>query len=109
MNRRRVESASAELHVMPHFPASEFIRSVREMRLDYIADALLDVLQKSRIAMAIPTPQTIFTRDILGNFVCNTLAEATASGPFDVIIIGGGRSTSCAGPMPSTRPCPAQV
>ena len=40
--------------------------------------------------MAIPTPQTIFTRDILGNFVCNTLAEATASGPFDVIIIGGG-------------------
>jgi hypothetical protein len=40
--------------------------------------------------MAIPTPQTIFTRDILGNYVCNTLAEAQASGPFDVIIIGGG-------------------
>ena len=40
--------------------------------------------------MAIPTPQTIFTRDILGNYVCNTLAEAQTSGPFDVIIVGGG-------------------
>jgi len=40
--------------------------------------------------MAVPTPQTIFTHDILGNYVCNTLAEAMASGPFDVIIIGGG-------------------
>src|SRR5262245_49346784 len=40
--------------------------------------------------MAVPTPQTIFTRDILGNYVCNTFAEAMASGPFDVIIIGGG-------------------
>src|SRR5215469_9825206 len=40
--------------------------------------------------MAVPTPQTIFTRDILGNYVCNTLAEAQASGPFDAIIVGGG-------------------
>src|SRR6266567_4882017 len=40
--------------------------------------------------MAVPTPQTQFTRDILGNYVCNTLAEATGSGLFDVIIIGGG-------------------
>jgi Domain of Unknown Function (DUF1080)/GMC oxidoreductase len=40
--------------------------------------------------MAIPTPQTQFTRDILGNYVCNTFQEATNSGPFDVIIIGGG-------------------
>src|SRR5262245_43159576 len=40
--------------------------------------------------MAIPTPETQFTRDILGNYVCNTVAEAAASGPFDVIIIGGG-------------------
>ena len=40
--------------------------------------------------MAVPTPQTIFTRDILGNYVCNTLAEAQTSGPFDVIIVGGG-------------------
>src|SRR5262245_24767255 len=40
--------------------------------------------------MAIPTPETQFTRDILGNYVCNTFAEATGSGPFDVIIIGGG-------------------
>ena len=40
--------------------------------------------------MAIPTPQTQFTRDILGNYVCNTLAEATGSGLFDVVIIGGG-------------------
>jgi hypothetical protein len=34
--------------------------------------------------MAVPTPQTIFTRDILGNYVCNTLVEAQASGPFDL-------------------------
>src|ERR1700720_3877624 len=62
-----------------------------EMRLDNTADALLHLLQKrSRTAMAIPTPQTIFTRDILGNSVCNTLGEAQASGPFDVIVIGGG-------------------
>ena len=40
--------------------------------------------------MASPTPETQFTRDILGNYVCNTFAEATSSGPFDVIIIGGG-------------------
>lgn len=40
--------------------------------------------------MASPTPQTIFTRDILGNYVCNTFAEAVNSGPFDVVIIGGG-------------------
>jgi len=30
--------------------------------------------------MAVPTPETQFTRDILGNYVCNTLAEATNSG-----------------------------
>ena len=40
--------------------------------------------------MAVPTPETQFTRDILGNYECNTLADATNSGPFDVIIIGGG-------------------
>jgi choline dehydrogenase-like flavoprotein len=40
--------------------------------------------------MAITTQQTIFTRDILGRYVCNTFSEATQSGPFDVIIIGGG-------------------
>ena len=40
--------------------------------------------------MAVPTPQTIFTRDILGNYVSNSFAEALASGPFDAIIIGGG-------------------
>src|SRR5438552_4775697 len=40
--------------------------------------------------MASPTPQTQFTRDILGNYVCNSFAEAQSSGPFDVIIIGGG-------------------
>ena len=40
--------------------------------------------------MAVPTPQTQFTRDILGNYICNTLTEATNSGPFDVVIIGGG-------------------
>jgi 3-keto-disaccharide hydrolase/GMC oxidoreductase len=37
-----------------------------------------------------PTPQTIFTRDILGNYVCNSFSDAAQSGPFDVIIIGGG-------------------
>jgi hypothetical protein len=40
--------------------------------------------------MAIPTPETIFSRDILGNYICNTFSEATNSGPFDVIIVGGG-------------------
>ncbi len=40
--------------------------------------------------MAVITPETQFTRDILGNYVCNTFAEAQQSGPFDVIIIGGG-------------------
>lgn len=30
--------------------------------------------------MAVPTPETQFTRDILGNYVCNALAEATSSG-----------------------------
>src|SRR5690349_17633599 len=40
--------------------------------------------------MAVPTPQTIFSCDILGNYVYNTFAEAIASGPFDMIIIGGG-------------------
>lgn len=36
------------------------------------------------------SPETIFTRDILGRYVCNTFTEAMNSGPFDVIIIGGG-------------------
>jgi choline dehydrogenase-like flavoprotein len=40
--------------------------------------------------VAITTPDTIFTHDILGRFVCNTFTEATQSGPFDVIILGGG-------------------
>lgn len=40
--------------------------------------------------MAVPTPETIFSLDILGNYVCNTFAEAVNSGPFDVIVIGGG-------------------
>jgi len=38
----------------------------------------------------IPTPETPFTRDILGNYVCNSFSEAQNSGPFDVVIIGGG-------------------
>src|SRR5947209_4388840 len=36
------------------------------------------------------SPETIFTRDILGRYVCNTFTEAMNSGPFDVVIIGGG-------------------
>ena len=35
------------------------------------------------------TDQTQFTRDAMGRYVCNTFAEALASGPFDVIIVGG--------------------
>jgi hypothetical protein len=40
--------------------------------------------------MAITTEQTSFTRDILGRYLCNTFSEAVQSGPFDVIIVGGG-------------------
>src|SRR5438093_10386356 len=40
--------------------------------------------------MAQPSPETVFTRDVLGRYVCNTFTEAQESGPFDVIIIGGG-------------------
>jgi len=40
--------------------------------------------------MAITTEDTSFTHDILGRYVCNTFDEARKSGPFDVIIIGGG-------------------
>jgi hypothetical protein len=36
------------------------------------------------------TDQTQFTRDVMGRYVCNTFAEAVESGPFDVIIVGGG-------------------
>lgn len=36
------------------------------------------------------TPETIFSRDVLGRYLCNTFAEAAASGPFDVVIVGGG-------------------
>jgi len=40
--------------------------------------------------MAITVPQTQFSRDVLGRYVCNMFAEAVQSGPFDVVIIGGG-------------------
>jgi len=40
--------------------------------------------------MATTTPETLFSRDVLGRYVCNTFSEAKQSGPFDVIIIGGG-------------------
>ena len=40
--------------------------------------------------MPLTTEMTTFTRDIMGRYVCNTFAEATNSGPFDVVIIGGG-------------------
>jgi hypothetical protein len=40
--------------------------------------------------MAFPTPTTQFTKDILGNYVCNSFSEAVASGLFDVVIVGGG-------------------
>src|SRR5207237_5068572 len=41
-------------------------------------------------AMVGLTPETAFTRDILGRYLCNSFAEAVSSGPFDVIIVGGG-------------------
>jgi hypothetical protein len=37
-----------------------------------------------------PVPETPFTRDVLGRYVCNSFAEALSSGPFDVVIVGGG-------------------
>src|SRR5438876_3113556 len=40
--------------------------------------------------MAGLTPETTFTRDILGRYVCNSFVEAISSGPFDMIIVGGG-------------------
>jgi hypothetical protein len=40
--------------------------------------------------MLSPTPQTPFTRDVVRNYVCNLFAEAQSSGPFDLVIIGGG-------------------
>src|ERR1700757_688003 len=46
--------------------------------------------RRSRERIMVPTPQTPFTRDILGNYLCNTFSEAQNSGPFDVVIIGGG-------------------
>lgn len=38
--------------------------------------------------MVDPTPNTQFSREILGNFVCHSFAEALASGPFDIVIGG---------------------
>lgn len=40
--------------------------------------------------MPITTPDTLFTHDVIGRYLCNTLDEALASGPFDVVVIGGG-------------------
>ena len=40
--------------------------------------------------MPITTEDTSFTHDVLGRYVCNTFDEAKRSGPFDVIIVGGG-------------------
>src|SRR5258708_40376336 len=40
--------------------------------------------------MPLTTESTTFTRDIIGRYLCNTFAEATGSGPFDAVIIGGG-------------------
>jgi hypothetical protein len=37
-----------------------------------------------------PVPETQFSKDVLGRYVCNSLGEAVASGPFDVVIVGGG-------------------
>jgi choline dehydrogenase-like flavoprotein len=38
------------------------------------------------------TPQTMFTKDALGRFLCSTWEEATGNGgrPFDVIVLGAG-------------------
>ncbi|MCW6006766.1 DUF1080 domain-containing protein [Micromonospora sp. CPCC 205371] len=36
------------------------------------------------------TQRTSFSLDVFGRYVCNTYQEATASGPFDLIVVGGG-------------------
>jgi len=38
----------------------------------------------------ITTQSTTFTKEVLGRYLCNTLGEAQASGPFNVIVLGGG-------------------
>jgi choline dehydrogenase-like flavoprotein len=40
--------------------------------------------------MPVPTESTTFTKDVLGRYLCNTLGEAQASGPFNVIVLGAG-------------------
>ncbi|WP_046867838.1 hypothetical protein [Microvirga massiliensis] len=40
--------------------------------------------------MAVTAPETSFTRDVFGRYICNTFDEARGSGPFDIVIIGGG-------------------
>jgi hypothetical protein len=40
--------------------------------------------------MAIASESTSFTKDIQGRYLCNTYGEATAGGPFDIVVIGGG-------------------
>ena len=40
--------------------------------------------------MAITSESTTFTKDIQGRYLCNTYGEATAGGPFDIVVIGGG-------------------
>jgi choline dehydrogenase-like flavoprotein len=42
--------------------------------------------------MATPktSPVTAFSRDVLGRYICNGFDEAEASGPFDLVVIGGG-------------------
>ncbi|MEA2238817.1 MAG: hypothetical protein QOC81_3541 [Thermoanaerobaculia bacterium] len=40
--------------------------------------------------MAIKTESTSFTKDIQGRYLCNTYGEATAGGPVDIVVIGGG-------------------
>lgn len=36
------------------------------------------------------SPVTDFSRDVLGRYVCNGFDEAGGSGPFDLVVIGGG-------------------
>jgi len=39
---------------------------------------------------ALATERTTFSLDVFGRYVCNTFDEARASGPFDLIVVGGG-------------------
>jgi choline dehydrogenase-like flavoprotein len=51
----------------------------------------LSALTDSGIPLPAPDVQrTTLSMDVMGRYVCNTLSEAVASGPFDVVVVGAG-------------------